>query len=293
LDSLVRIAGASEERIEWARATMGRQLRGELDAFIEQAAVDTMVLPGYEQLHVDQVRPNTRKSIHALLAVLEGADVHVFGDVLRDVALLRARQGLQPRALFGICTFSEGLVNLIASRCLRGVEELLLGAIIARRICDGAREVVSDAFQTAHLETREAVERLARQFSAPILPALPGVLVLPIVGAIAPTRARQIVDALLDGIQRHGAHTVILDITGLTDPDADLPVHLQRATSTARLLGARVVLAGVSPSVARILVEDAGGMQGAGIHATLASALMAASRQARAPADAWRVVRRP
>lgn len=291
MDPLVRIAGASEERIAWARAVMGRQLRGELDTFTEQAAIDTMALPGYEQLHIDQVRPNTRKSMLAMLAVFEGADVRVFGDVLRDVALMRARQGLQPRALFSICTFSEGLINLVASRCLHGVEELLLGAIIARRICDGAREVVSDAFQTAHLEAREAVDRLARQFSAPLLPALPGVLVLPIVGAISRARGQQIVDALLAGIQGHGAHTVILDITGLTDPDADLAMHLQRATSSARLLGARVVLAGVSPTVAHILVEDAHGIQGATIHPTLAAALAAASRQTRTVDESWRVLR--
>jgi len=277
MESLFRIAGITEERLDRARATMGRRFHGDFDAYTEAAAVETMSVPGYEQRHIDEVRPNTRRAMLAILATFEGADYDQFGATLRDVAYLRAKQGMQPQSLFGVVDFSEDFVGRLAAECLNGMEELVLGAIIARRICDGARQVILEGFQRAHLDARGDVERLARQFSAPILPALPGVLVLPIVGAISAARAQQIVDVLLAGISQHGAHTVILDITGITDADDTLPAHLQRTTSAARLLGTRVVLAGVSAAVARIIVEDAGGLRGVKVHSTLAAALVSAS----------------
>lgn len=293
MESLFRNVGFGEDRIEWARATMGRQFRREFEAFTERAAQETVKLPGYEQVPVDQVRPNTRRAMQAILATLEGADYDGFAATLRDIAYIRAKQGLRPQALFSVLMLTEDSVGGVAASCLNGTDELVLGAIIARRICDAGRQVILDGFQQAHIEARDAAERLARQFSAPILPALPGVLVLPIVGAISAARAQQIVDALLAGIDRHGAHTAILDITGISDVDATLPAHLQRATSAARLLGARVVLAGVSPTVARLIIEDSGELRGVKVRSTLAAALQAALKVTPAAADPSPAPRRP
>jgi anti-anti-sigma regulatory factor len=165
----------------------------------------------------------------------------------------------------------------------------LSAAIVARRIAESAREVIIDGFQAAHGETRAAVDRLASQFSAPILPALPGVLVLPI---ITPARADQIVDALLRGIDRYAAKTAILDITGITDVDAALPSHLQRAIATARLVGARVVLVGINPAIAGALVESRMDVRDINVLPTLAAALLAASTPRRSHADAPGLVSR-
>ncbi len=291
MESLYFIAGTDEASIDTARAAMGRHFRGVFEPFVEQAAIDTTKLPGYESVKLEQIRPNTRRSMTAILATLEGAAWHTFGAALQHVATMRARQGVEPRALFAVLDFTEVLINRIAVGSLSGPEAQVLGVIIARRICDSGRQIVVDAFQAAHLEARKELEHLAGQFSAPILPALPGVLVLPIVGAISAARGQQIVDALLAGIGHHDAHTAILDITGITDADATLPTHLQRATSAVRLLGARLVLAGVRPQVASMLAEHAGGLRGVEVHATLADALVAA-----APATGgrpWRAARRP
>lgn len=276
MESLFRGAGVDDARIEWARARLAVAVRAELDALVELAAAETVQVPGYEHVKVDDIRPNTRRGMQAIIATLEGGAWDGLGAVLRDVAYARASQGLQPSALFRLLDQTERQIGDIAARCLHGCDELAPAAIVARRICDAGREVIVEAFQRAHLESREAVTRLARQFSAPVLPALPGVLVLPIVGAIGAARAQQIVDVLLTAIAEHAAHTAIVDMTGLTAADEALPAHLHRVTSSARLLGARVVLAGISPTVARVLVDDARGLPGAKIHATLADALVAA-----------------
>lgn len=269
-------SAASEERLELARAAMGRQLRREWDEFVARAVARTMVVPGYDALPVETVRPHGVRALEAVLATLEGADYGGYGEALRELSYMRARQGLPPRALFEVVDFTEEMVAELAVRCL-DESEWIAAEVVARRICDLGRAVIIGGYQRSHEEARQQVERLASQFSAPVLPALPGVLVLPIVGAISTDRARQIIDALLAGVADHAAHTAILDLTGLTDFDAMLPLHLLRAVSSARLVGARVVLVGVQPAVAVALVREGSELAGVRTHPTLAAALVAAS----------------
>lgn len=283
MESLLRNLGLTEEDLERARGAMGRRMRAELDAVTEQAAVRTMAIPGYESLHIDQVRPNTRRAMQSLLATLEGGEWADFGANFQAVALMRAREGLPPGALRDLADLTEGLLCDLVGRSLDAPLDRFAGALVARRICDLARAVIVDTFEQAHAEARAAVDRLARQFSAPILPALPGVLVLPIVGAVPPARARQILDSLLDGVVRHAAHTVVLDITGATDVEPALAADLQRLRAATGLLGARLVLVGVAPGVARVLLTGPTSLAGVPVHATLADALLAALRDARAP----------
>jgi rsbT co-antagonist protein RsbR len=108
-----------------------------------------------------------------------------------------------------------------------------------------------DAMRERMLEAqREAV----RELSTPLVPIADGVLAMPLVGRIDQVRAARIMDTLLEGISRQSAHTAILDITGVRAVDADVADALIGAARAARLLGARVVLSGLKPEVARTLV---------------------------------------
>lgn len=274
MDRLFRHLGLSDERVSATRARMAAQLSAEFEAFVENALDWTMRVPGYEQLDREAVRPNTFRAMQTMRESLEGAGDRRFGAMFAEVALQRARQGLAPSALHSLVDGVEIDLLTLGSRCLDGPEERLIGALIARQLCDEARVVIFTAFQHAHDEARADLERLMQQFSAPVLPTLPGVLVMPIVGEVSRARAAKILDALLAGISRYGADVAILDITGITDVDATLADHLARANAATRLQGARLLLAGVQPKTAMMLV---GGSNLAGIvfHATLADALRA------------------
>ncbi len=100
----------------------------------------------------------------------------------------------------------------------------------------------------------EAQRATLEELSTPLIPIAAGVLAMPIVGAIDTLRADQILEALLEGIVKHRAHTAILDITGVRVVDAQVASGLVGAARAARLLGARVLLTGIRPEVARILV---------------------------------------
>lgn len=121
-----------------------------------------------------------------------------------------------------------------------------------------------------------AQEEALRELSTPLVPIADGVVAMPLVGAIDEKRAELIVTALLDGVGQQGAHTVIMDITGVRTVDAQVAEALVRAAKSVRLLGARVIVTGVRPEVARTLVELGTDLGGIVTLATLRSGIASA-----------------
>ncbi|HYF63723.1 MAG TPA: STAS domain-containing protein, partial [Herpetosiphonaceae bacterium] len=119
--------------------------------------------------------------------------------------------------------------------------------------------------RTAELETamqhtsealavqQELVSTLNR-VSSPVIPVLDGVLVLPLIGQLTLERTRFATNLLLERIEHDRVRTVLLDLTGVPVLDASAADALRYAVQASRLLGARVIMVGISPDVAQTLV---------------------------------------
>lgn len=105
------------------------------------------------------------------------------------------------------------------------------------------------------LETQVRLLELVQELSTPLLPVHEGILVAPLVGQVDAARGAHFMEALLSGIERHGAETVLIDVTGVPMIDAGVAAQLVQATRAAGLLGTTCALVGVSSEVARALVE--------------------------------------
>src|SRR6267143_327156 len=93
-----------------------------------------------------------------------------------------------------------------------------------------------------------------RELSTPVLPVRSRLLILPIIGIIDPQRARQLTEQLLRGIRTNRAKVVVIDITGVPAMDSNVANHLVRTVDASRLLGAMVIVTGLSPEIAQTLV---------------------------------------
>lgn len=124
-----------------------------------------------------------------------------------------------------------------------------------------------------------AQQEALRELSTPLLPIADHVLAVPLIGVIDAERARQIVEELLRGIAAHRAHTAILDVTGIRNIDAEVARALVQAARAARLVGARVVITGISPAVAQTLVALDVDLGGITTLSTLASGIAFALRE--------------
>jgi anti-anti-sigma factor len=110
-------------------------------------------------------------------------------------------------------------------------------------------------------ELQEALEEQRRlsvaiqEMSTPVVPVHFGVIVMPLVGVIDAARAHQIVSGLLRGVESHNAQVAIVDVTGIPVMSSDVVSYLMQAAQAVRLLGAQVVLVGITPEVAKTIVE--------------------------------------
>jgi rsbT co-antagonist protein RsbR len=115
--------------------------------------------------------------------------------------------------------------------------------------------------------------RTIDELETPVIQVWEGVLALPIVGSLDTARTQQMNETLLQRIVDTGSEIVILDITGVPLVDTAVAKHLLETVTAARLLGAEVMLVGLSPRIALTLVHLGLDLNGIITRTTLAKGL--------------------
>lgn len=185
----------------------------------------------------------------------------------RSAATPKQRHELPPHTRARLAEIADKLAEVTGGRSelvlevtsegeIGWIEQLINETIRNMRF---AREAVEE-----QIERRASLQELVistqaeliRQLTAPIIPILPGVLVLPLVGQLDGPRAVRITRSLLDSVSSRDTDLLLVDITGVVSLDAEALSHLVKMMKAVTLLGARCMLIGVSPSVADALVES-------------------------------------
>ena len=223
-------------RQEWAHRITEAKLLTAMSAdeiFTEATAV-------YDQ-YVEALETGTFEALQAYARNLSeriiprGVETH---EVVGIVLLLR---DVLARSLFA--KYQEDLAKL--NRILDAYEPA------ANRI---ANTVAVGFVQERERIIREQQEAI-RELSTPVLQVRERLLILPIIGVIDPQRARQLTEQLLRGIRTNRAKVVVIDITGVAAMDSQIANHLVQTVEASRLLGATVIVTGLSPEIAQTLVN--------------------------------------
>jgi|GEM_PF-442194 len=158
---------------------------------------------------------------------------------------------------------TQGVVSLLRRITLQLLAEVyasdqaghLAAVMIVEELFHVARLALAQGFEQQRARMRSALEHEMESLAAPVVPVYNGVLVLPLVGNIDERRAELVMSTLLNMVARTQAQVIIVDITGVPIVDRDIAHYLLNATKAVTLLGAKVVLAGVSPTVAQTVVQ--------------------------------------
>jgi len=155
-----------------------------------------------------------------------------------------------------------GIVLLLRDVLARSLFEKYQGDFgLLNRVLDAyepAANRIATTVGVGFVQERERVIRqqqeAIRELSTPVLQVRERLLILPIIGIVDAERARQLTEQLLRGVRSNRAKVVVMDITGVPSVDATVANHLVQTVEASRLLGATVIVTGLSPEIAQTLV---------------------------------------
>jgi anti-anti-sigma regulatory factor len=110
-------------------------------------------------------------------------------------------------------------------------------------------------------QLKKAEERLDQQqkeileLSTPVIRVWEGMLVAPMVGLLDSQRTQQFMERFLNSIVETNSTVALMDITGVPMIDTQTAQHLIESVTAAQLLGAHVIITGISPAIAQTIVQ--------------------------------------
>lgn len=152
------------------------------------------------------------------------------------------------------------------------IQATMLGATLDRNAVLTALTTQQETLHDAYNRER-MLSQTIRDLGCPIIPLLPHVLLVPLIGAIDSQRAQQIISTVLVAISEQRAQTVLLDVTGVPIVDTQVANSLIQTAQAATLLGAQVVMVGIRPEIAQSIVSLGIDLRHLTIYATLARAI--------------------
>src|SRR5213595_1413171 len=187
--------------------------------------------------------------------VLETGSVEALQAYARDLSERIIPRGVETYEVLGIVL----LLRDVLARSL--FEKYQTEFDLLNQVLDAyepAANRIANTVAVSFVQERERIIRqqqeAIRELSTPVLQVRERLLILPIIGVIDPQRARQLTEQLLRAIRTNRAKVVVIDITGVAAMDSNVANHLVQTVEASRLMGATVIITGLSSEIAQTLV---------------------------------------
>ncbi|HEY0127256.1 MAG TPA: STAS domain-containing protein [Blastococcus sp.] len=202
-----------------------------------------------------EVAAETTSVYDNYVEVLETGSVEALQHYARDLSERIIPRGVETHEVVGIVL----LLRDVLARSLFEKYQRDFGLL--NRVLDAYEPAANRIANTVAVSFVDERERVIRQqqdaileLSTPVLPVRERLLILPIIGVLDSERAKQLTVQLLNGIRTHRAKVVVIDITGVPTIDQTVANHLVQTVDASRLMGADVIITGLSPDIAQTLV---------------------------------------
>ena len=181
-------------------------------------------------------------------------DLAYVEDRLR-VGIAHERIGLAPKWYLGAYRKYLELINDHFVVEFKDPKEAAAAFASIQRIVFFDVALAIDSYIAANLEALGRHQAAIRELSTPVIRVYDRVLLLPLVGAVDSHRAQQIMESVLVNVVEAQARCIIIDIAGVPVVDTRVADNLLKTTAAVRLLGAEVILTGITAQVARTMVQ--------------------------------------
>src|SRR5689334_18758661 len=187
--------------------------------------------------------------------VLETGSVEALQEYARNLSERIIPRGVETDEVLGIVLLLRDVLGRSLQVKYEDDVQLL------HRVLDAYEPAANRIANTVGVNFVQERERIIRQqqeaireLSTPVLQVRERLLILPIIGVLDSQRARQVTEQLLRGIRHNRAKVVVVDITGVPTIDQTVANHLVKTVEASRLMGASVIITGLSAEIAQTLV---------------------------------------
>ena len=115
--------------------------------------------------------------------------------------------------------------------------------------------VVIEEISRINREKISASSKALMEMSTPVTPIWEGILLLPLLGILDSQRTQDVMNKTLAKISETRSRVLVMDISGVSAMDTAVANQLLKITKATLLMGCETILSGLSPSIARTLVE--------------------------------------
>ncbi|MEY3288099.1 MAG: hypothetical protein RLZZ419_341 [Pseudomonadota bacterium] len=114
--------------------------------------------------------------------------------------------------------------------------------------------VIDEIARIQNLRLSES-HKAMMEMSTPVTPIWEGILLLPLLGILDSSRTQEIMNKSLSKIAEERTKVFILDISGVASVDTAVANQLIKITKATQLMGCNAIISGISPAIARTIVE--------------------------------------
>ena len=187
--------------------------------------------------------------------VLETGSVEALQDYARDLSERIIPRGVETDEVVGIVLLLRDVLARSLFEKYQSDFDLLN---VVLDVYEPAANRIANTVAVSFVQERERIIRqqqeAIRELSTPVLQVREQLLILPIIGVLDSQRARQVTEQLLRAIRANRAKVVVIDITGVPTIDSTVANHLVQTVDASGLMGASVIITGLSSEIALTLV---------------------------------------
>ena len=176
-------------------------------------------------------------------------------DARRHVGAVHAHIDLPNDIYFAGMAVSTNLMADRLRRCRAEVKDLEPTIESLNKLMFLDAYVVIEEIARINREKISASSKALMEMSTPVTPIWEGILLLPLLGILDSQRTQDVMNKTLAKISETRSKVLVMDISGVSAMDTAVANQLLKITKATQLMGCETILSGLSPSIARTLVE--------------------------------------
>jgi rsbT co-antagonist protein RsbR len=189
------------------------------------------------------------------LSLLEAHVDEAWFDARRHIGAVHAHIDLPNDIYFAAVSVSNSLLSNRLRQSKAEVKDLDATIDSLSKLLFLDAYVVVDEIARINREKIAASSKALMEMSTPVTPIWEGILLLPLLGLLDSQRTQDVMNKTLSRIAETRAKVFVMDISGVSAMDTAVANQLLKITKATQLMGCETILSGLSPAIARTLVE--------------------------------------